>query len=65
MSTKQADTGEVKRKKVTLIAAHTHGDQDYKVGDTIEVTPIEKDWLIRHERIAPAEQAPAATKAKE
>ncbi len=64
-STKQDTAAGVQREKVTLIAAHTHGDQDYKAGDPIEVTAIEKEWLIRHKRLAPTEQAPVATKAKE
>ena len=66
MSTKQADTAEVQREKVTLIAEHTHAGKKLKVGDQISVTAVEKEWLIRHQRVAaPAEQAPAAAKAKE
>lgn len=66
MSTKQADTGEVKLEKVTLIAKHTHAGLQYEANDQIEVNAVEKAWLIRHGRVAaPAEQAPAANKAKE
>lgn len=67
MSTKQAaETAEVQREKVTLIAGHKHAGQQYKAGDKIDVTAIEKEWLIRHERIAPpAEQAAATAKVKE
>ncbi|MBG7226168.1 hypothetical protein I5G52_26250 [Pseudomonas aeruginosa] len=44
----------------------THGEQKCKTGDEISVTSIEKEWLIRHKRIAaPADQAAAAGKAKE
>lgn len=44
MSTKQvADTAEVKREKVILIADHTHGEQKCKTGDEISVTSIEKN----------------------
>lgn len=59
MSTKQvADTAEVKREKVILIADHIHGEQKCKTGDEISVTSIEKEWLIRHKRIAaPADQS--------
>ncbi|OBY58238.1 hypothetical protein [Pseudomonas sp. AU12215] len=72
MSTKQGPTAKQdapaaqQLETVTLIAPHTHADKECKVGDKIEVTPTEKDWLIRHERIAaPAGQAAAAEPAKE
>lgn len=72
MSTKQApaakqDTPAAPQlEKVTLIAAHTHADEECQDGDQIEVTATEKEWLIRHGRIAaPAGQAAAADSAKE
>lgn len=72
MSTKQAAAAKQdapaapQLEKVTLIAPHTHADKECKVGDQIEVTATEKDWLIRHQRIAPpAGQATAAEPAKE
>ncbi|MBB4819239.1 hypothetical protein HNP29_002629 [Pseudomonas alcaligenes] len=67
MSTKQADAAAaVQREKVKLIAEHTHGGTKHPVGAEIEVTAIEKEWLIRHERIAgPDAKTSAAAPVKE
>lgn len=69
MSTKQeqaADQVKTETVKVKLIAVHTHAGQQCKEGDEIEVTEVEKAWLIRHKRIAPpADQPQSTAKAKE
>ncbi|WP_334180832.1 hypothetical protein [Pseudomonas nitroreducens] len=63
---KQAAAAEEQLETVTLIAPHTHADKECKAGDRITVNPAEKEWLIRHERIAaPAGQATAAEPEKE
>lgn len=67
MSTKQEQAADqVKTEKVKLIAVHTHAGEQCKEGGEIEVTEVEKAWLIRHKRIAPpADQPQSTAKAKE
>lgn len=44
---------------VTLITPHTHADRDYSAGESLDVSEVERAWLIRHGVIA-AESSPLA-----
>jgi hypothetical protein len=37
---------------VTLIRHHTHAGIDRKPGDIIDVTPLQKNWLMQHSIIS-------------
>lgn len=67
MSSKQATAAaEPKLEKVLLIAPHTHAGKPCKAGDSIDVSEAEKNWLIRHNKVAgPAAATSAAPAAKE
>ncbi|MCO1336720.1 hypothetical protein MO867_20545, partial [Microbulbifer sp. OS29] len=41
-----------KRVKVTLIEAHTHRGRPCEKGEEIEVTENQRDWLIKHKKVA-------------
>lgn len=63
MSTKPA-AAEPKKETVTLIAEHTHAGAKCKEGDKLDVSAAEKDWLIRHKKVAgPTQPQPAAAAA--
>lgn len=67
MSTKQEPkTGEVKTESVVLKAAHKHAGVQYQEGDKIDVSQIDKDWLIAQKMIAdPTGTAAVAAASKE
>ncbi len=48
------DKPAVIRESVTLTAPHTHAGKDCIKGDQIDVTPQQKEWLIRKGKIAGA-----------
>ncbi|MGU0663052.1 hypothetical protein ACJKIJ_02055 [Pseudomonas aeruginosa] len=64
MSTKSTDTSPAKREVVTLIADHTHAGEPKTKGSKIEVSELEKEFLIRHGKVAEPVNPPA-TKAQE
>ncbi|WP_171892407.1 hypothetical protein [Pseudomonas aeruginosa] len=64
MSAKPTDTSPGKREVVTLIAGHTHAGQPKTKGDKIDVSETEKDFLIRHGKVAEPVN-PSAAKAQE
>jgi hypothetical protein len=55
-TTEAADAATV---EVTLIMPHTHAGTDYNIGETLDVLPSEKQWLIDHGRVADDKDAAA------
>ena len=53
MSRKKEEAA-VTRETVTLAAPHTHAGKDCNKGNQIDVTPKQKEWLIRKGKIAGA-----------
>ena len=53
-----------KRETVVLTDQHTHKGEAKVAGDKISVTARQKEWLIRHKKVAAAVTTQAATTAK-
>lgn len=54
-----------KLESVELIDVHTHAGKPYAKGETIAVSAIEKDWLIKHKKVAGPAAAQPTAKTKE
>lgn len=60
----EAPADEPKLETVKLIAPHKHAGKKRQAGDEIEVNSIEKEFLLKHKKIA-GESQDAAPAAKE